>query len=93
MSERAFDFAPECGDGFGAKVLVTGREINEVVIVNRRAAGDRISRGPFSAAVRLRASGRPARHMRGLAEKIWNVFAPRRAAVRAAFSSEPEMEV
>src|SRR5579875_915362 len=38
-------------------------------------------------------SGGRARHMRGLAEKIWNVFAPNAAALRAAFSSEPEVKV
>ena len=31
--------------------------------------------------------------MRGLAEKIWKVLPPMRAAVRAAFSSDLAMEV
>jgi hypothetical protein len=31
--------------------------------------------------------------MRGLAEKIWNVFAPSAAALMAAFSSDPAREV
>jgi hypothetical protein len=38
-------------------------------------------------------SGSPARHVLGLAEKIWNVLAPTSAALSAAFSSEPAMEV
>src|SRR6478609_6666311 len=39
------------------------------------------------------AAGMEARHIRGLVEKIWNVFAPRSAALRAAFSRDWEMEV
>jgi hypothetical protein len=31
--------------------------------------------------------------MRGLAEKIWNVFAPNSSARNAAFSSDPAIEV
>jgi len=31
--------------------------------------------------------------MRGLAEKIWNVFAPSSAALSAALSSEPAIDV
>jgi hypothetical protein len=31
--------------------------------------------------------------MRGLAEKIWNVFAPSSAAFSAAFTSEPDLDV
>jgi hypothetical protein len=31
--------------------------------------------------------------MRGLAEKIWKVFAPNSAARKAAVSSEPEVKV
>jgi hypothetical protein len=38
-------------------------------------------------------AGGEARHMRGLAEKIWKVFAPTCAALIAAFSSDLEMEV
>jgi hypothetical protein len=38
-------------------------------------------------------AGGAARHIRGLAEKIWNVFAPASAALSAAFSSDFEMEV
>jgi hypothetical protein len=34
-----------------------------------------------------------ARHIRGLEEKIWNVFAPSAAAFNAAFSSDPAMDV
>jgi hypothetical protein len=34
-----------------------------------------------------------ARHIRGLAEKIWKVLAPRSAAVKAAFSREPDVKV
>jgi len=37
-------------------------------------------------------SGRD-RHILGLAENIWNVLAPISAARKAAFSSEPAMEV
>jgi hypothetical protein len=38
-------------------------------------------------------AGGDARHMRGLAEKIWKVLAPIRAAVSAEFSSDLAMEV
>jgi len=31
--------------------------------------------------------------MRGLAEKIWKVLAPSSAALRAAFSSDPDVKV
>src|SRR5438045_2836939 len=37
--------------------------------------------------------GVDSRHMRGLEEKIWNVLAPSSEAFRAAFSSEPAMDV
>ena len=38
-------------------------------------------------------AGGEARHMRGLAEKIWKVFAPSSCALRAVFSSVPWLVV
>jgi hypothetical protein len=34
-----------------------------------------------------------ARHILGLAEKIWKVFAPNSAAFKAAFSRDPALDV
>ena len=89
----ALQFATKRRDRLLTNHRIDRRQVDQVVHVDRQRPQIQPLSRPAKCRDRRPSSGMDARHIRGLAEKIWKVLAPSSAAFSAAFSSEPAMEV